>query len=274
MNTTPAEGYVDGFVELGGGGRLFYRREGRGEPLLLVHGFGLDHRVWAPQWPALAAAFDVISVDLRGFGRSSLPGAAPYAHHEDLHALLDALGVERTHLIGHSLGGGIAASFAVAYPQRAGRLVLSAPLLRGYAGLGALMALLKRVWQIAARDGLDAARAAWLGAELFAPSLATPGGAALLPPVMADYSGWHWQHRDPETGLEPPLAERLHELLAPTLVLVGTRDLPDFMHMGEALAAQAPNARLDLLPDLGHGASVENPGLFNRLALEFLNHGR
>ena len=196
MNTTPAEGYVDGFVEVGDG-RLFYRREGRGEPLLLVHGFGLDHRVWAPQWPALAAAFDVISVDLRGFGRSSLPGTAPYAHHEDLRALLDALGVERTYLIGHSLGGGIAASFAVAYPQRAGRLVLSAPLLRGYTGLGALMALLKSVWQIAARDGLDAARTAWLGANLFAQTLETPGGAALLPPIMADYSGWHWQHRDP-----------------------------------------------------------------------------
>jgi pimeloyl-ACP methyl ester carboxylesterase len=257
------------FVDIADG-RLFYRREGRGEALLLVHGFGLDHRVWAPQWPALTAAFDVISVDLRGFGRASAPGTAPYAHHEDLRALLDALGVERAHLVGHSLGGGIAASLAVAHPQRTGRLVLSAPLLRGYTQLGALMALLKSVWQIAASAGLDAARTAWLGAELFAPSLATPGGAALLPAIMADYSGWHWQNRDPETGLEPPLAQRLHELLAPTLVLVGTRDLPDFVHMGEALAAQAPNARLELLPDLGHGPSVENPELFNALTLNFL----
>jgi pimeloyl-ACP methyl ester carboxylesterase len=87
---------------------------------------------------------------------------------------------------------------------------------------------------------------------------------------MADYSGWHWQHRDPETGLEPPLAQRLRELLAPTLVLVGTRDLPDFVHMGEALAAQAPNARLESLPDLGHGPSVESPGLFNALVTDFL----
>jgi pimeloyl-ACP methyl ester carboxylesterase len=267
MSTAPAEGYVE--ID---GGRLFFRREGRGEPLLLVHGFGLDHRVWAPQWPALTATFDVISVDLRGFGRSSLPGAAPYAHHEDLRALLDALGVERAHLIGHSLGGGIAASLAVAHPQSVGRLVLSAPLLRGHA-LSALLALLKRVWQIAASDGLDAARAAWLGADLFAPTLATPGGAALLPPIMADYSGWHWQHRDPETGLEPPLAERLPELLAPTLVLVGMRDLPDFVHMGEALAAQAPNARLELLPDLGHTPSLERPEVFNALAFDFLKDG-
>ena len=272
MSTGPAEGSVEGFVELGDA-RLFYRREGHGEPLLLVHGFGLDHRVWAPQWPALAAAFDVISVDLRGFGRSSLPSGTPYAHHEDLRALLDALGVERAHLIGHSLGGGIAASFAVAYPQRTGRLVLSAPLLRGYAQLGALMALLKNVWGIAASEGLGAARAAWLGADLFAPSLQTPGGAALLPAIMADYSGWHWHNRDPETGLEPPLAQRLHALLAPTLVLVGSRDLPDFIHMGEALATQAPHARLEHLADLGHGPSVENPGLFNALTLAFLTAG-
>lgn len=265
MRTAVTEGAVD--VD---GARLHYRRQGHGDAVVLVHGFGLDHRVWQPQWPALAAHFDVIAYDLRGFGRSSLPGGAPYAHHEDLRALLDALDVERAHLIGHSLGGGIAASFAVAYPQRTGRVLLSAPLLRGYAQLGELMALLKGVWQTAAREGLDAARAAWLGSELFAPSLETAGGAALLPALLADYSGWHWQNRDPETGLEPPLARRLTELAAPTRVLVGTRDLPDFLHMGEALAAQAPNACLERLPGLGHCPSLERPDLFNAKALAFL----
>jgi len=265
MPTAPAEGRVD-IV----GGNLHYRREGRGQPLVLVHGFGLDLRVWAPQWPALAESFDVISYDLRGFGRSSPPVEAPYSHHQDLRALLDALNVDRAHLMGHSLGGGVAASFAVAYPERTARVVLSAPLLRGYTQLGDLMALLKSVWQIAARDGLDAARAAWLNAPLFAPTLQTPAGRALLTQIMADYSGWHWQHRDPETGLEPPLAQRLNELLAPTLVLVGTRDLPDFIHMGEALANSAPHASLELLPGLGHGPSVEDAALFNARVLGFL----
>lgn len=265
MPTAPAEGHIDI-----ASGHLHYQRQGHGETVVLVHGFGLDLRVWAPQWAALAESFDVIGYDLRGFGRSSLPGAAPYAHHEDLRALLDALGVDRAHLIGHSLGGGVAASFAVAYPRRAGRVLLSAPLLRGYAQLDQLMALLKSVWQIAARDGLDAARTAWLNAPLFAPTLQTPAGRSLLTPIMADYSGWHWQHRDPETGLEPPLAQRLHELLAPTRVLVGERDLPDFVRMGEALAAQAPQAHLELLPDLGHGPSLENATLFNDRVLEFL----
>lgn len=266
MRTAMTEGAVD--VD---GARLHYRRQGHGDAVVLVHGFGLDHRVWQPQWPALVAHFDVIAYDLRGFGRSSLPGSAPYAHHEDLRALLDALDVERAHLVGHSLGGGIAASFAVAYPQRTGRVLLSAPLLRGYQGLGDLMALLKRVWQIAGEDGLDAARAAWLGAELFAPSLESPLGREWLPTIMNDYSGWHWQHRDPEVGLTPPLARRLHELAAPTRVLVGTRDLPDFLQMGEALAAQAPQATLDLLPGLGHGPSLEAPALFNQHLLEFLH---
>ncbi|HCZ48321.1 MAG TPA: hypothetical protein DCZ11_04880 [Gammaproteobacteria bacterium] len=252
------------------GGRLYYRRQGHGDTVVLVHGFGLDQRVWEPQWSALAAHFDVIAYDLRGFGRSTLPDSAPYAHHEDLRALLDALGVKRTHLVGHSLGGGIAASFAVAYPQRTDRVLLSAPLLRGYQGLGALMALLKRVWQIAGEDGLSAARAAWLGAELFAPSLESPLGRECLPTIMNDYSGWHWQHRDPEVGLDPPLAQRLHELAAPTRVLVGTRDLPDFLQMAEALASQAPQAALDVLPGLGHGPSLEDPALFNQRLLAFL----
>ena len=264
--------HTEGDIDIAGG-NLHYRREGHGEPVVLVHGFGLDLRVWAPQWPALAGSFDVISYDLRGFGRSSLPGEAPYAHHQDLLALLDALNVDRAHLIGHSLGGGIAASFAVAYPQRTACVVLSAPLLRGYTQLGELMALLKSVWQIAARDGLDAARAAWLNASLFAPTLQTPAGRALLTQIMADYSGWHWQHRDPETGLEPPLAQRLHELLAPTLDLVGTRDLPDFIHMGETLADSAPHASLELLPGLGHGPSVEDADLFNARVLKALLQG-
>lgn len=252
------------------GGRLHYRRQGQGDAVVLVHGFGLDQRVWEPQWSALAAHFDVIAYDLRGFGRSSLPDGAPYAHHEDLRALLDALGVERTHLVGHSLGGGIAASFAVAYPQRTHRVLLSAPLLRGHRGPGTLLALLKRVWRIAAEDGLAAARAAWLGTALFAPTLESPLGRQWLPAIVNDYSGWHWQNRDPEVGLEPPLARRLQELTAPTRVLVGMRDLPDFLAMAEALASQAPQAALDRLPGRGHCPSLEDPALFNQHVLAFL----
>ena len=71
---------------------LFYEASGSGEPVVLIHAFSVDRRMWAPQIAALEGRFQVIRYDLRGHGKSA-PPSAPYAPHEDLRSVLDALGV-------------------------------------------------------------------------------------------------------------------------------------------------------------------------------------
>ena len=107
---------------------LAYTRLGKGTPLMLVHGFPLDSSSWNELIPYLKDHFDLILPDLRGFGKSTTV-EAPYTLSDmadDLAGLLDHLGVEKTALAGHSMGGYISLAFAKKYPQRVSGLGLIA----------------------------------------------------------------------------------------------------------------------------------------------------
>jgi 3-oxoadipate enol-lactonase len=100
--------------------KLAYERQGQGVPLVLVHGFPLDHTIWKAVIPGLENAFDLILPDLRGFGASGV-SPAPYLLSdmaEDLACLLDELGIKETLMAGHSMGGYVALAFARAFPKR------------------------------------------------------------------------------------------------------------------------------------------------------------
>jgi pimeloyl-ACP methyl ester carboxylesterase len=99
---------------------LAYDRRGTGAPLLVVHGFPLDHTTWEPLLPHLEDDFDVLMPDLRGFGQSDAPEGAYTVEQmaADLAALLDSLKIQKTYLAGHSMGGYVALAFTRAYPER------------------------------------------------------------------------------------------------------------------------------------------------------------
>lgn len=252
------------------GTRLYYEVAGDGPPVALVHGFTLDTRMWDDQFAPLAAHYRVVRYDARGFGRSDPPGGEPYAHHDDLRALLDQLGLDRAAIIGLSMGGGIAADFAVAYPERTDTLVLIDAALGGHRWSGGWGATVKPIGDGAREGGIAVAKGRWLAHGLFAPANENPAVAARLAAMVGDYSGWHWLNRDPGRGIEPPLLARPGDLAAPTLAIVGERDLPDFQAMARALVAGAPQARLAVVPGAGHMANMEEPAAVNRLILDFL----
>jgi 3-oxoadipate enol-lactonase len=103
-----------------------YERTGKGKPVLLVHGFPLDHTIWDLLIPLLAKKADVIALDLRGFGESAV-SPADYGMNDlagDMAALLDQLKIEKAVIAGHSMGGYAALAFAHAYPRRVAGLGL------------------------------------------------------------------------------------------------------------------------------------------------------
>ena len=105
---------------------LAYTRRGKGTPLVLIHGFPLDHTSWDEVASLLENEFDVITPDLRGFGQSTTV-ETPYTISDmadDLAGLLDHLGIEKVALAGHSMGGYVALAFAKKYPQRVSGLGL------------------------------------------------------------------------------------------------------------------------------------------------------
>lgn len=107
---------------------LAYERMGQGKPLMLIHGFPLDHSIWNETAELLKEDFDVILPDLRGFGQSSSVDSSYTMNDmaDDLAGLMDALGVEKVALAGHSMGGYVALACAAKYPERMGGLSLVA----------------------------------------------------------------------------------------------------------------------------------------------------
>ena len=93
---------------------------GQGTPIVLIHGVGMRQQVWAPQVRDLGRDFKVITYDMLGHGQSDVPpeGVQLTCYAEQLLALLDHLGIQRAHVIGHSMGALIALEFALNYPQR------------------------------------------------------------------------------------------------------------------------------------------------------------
>lgn len=261
-----------GYVDVNGT-RLYSEIAGAGRPVVLIHGFTLDTTMWDDQFLPFARHFQVIRYDMRGFGRSALPTGEPYSHAEDLKGLLDALGVDRAHLVGLSKGGAVALDFALTYPQRVGALVLNDTVVGGFDWSAEGSARDSLVWQRAREGGIPAARESWLAHPLFAPALRQPAVAARLTRIVEEYSGWHFVNTNHEHGLEPPAARRLVELRAPVLALVGELDLPDFRRVTEVIGREAPGARTIVIPGVGHMANMEAPEQVNEAVLGFLIEG-
>lgn len=259
---------TEGFVDVAGG-RLYYRIDGEGDPVVFVHGFTLDHRMWDDQVAAFAGRYRVVRYDARGFGRSSLP-TGEYRPHDDLRDLMAALGIARAHVIGLSMGGGIAADFAIAHPAMVERLVLVDAAISGYTWPEGSRTISEGVYSAARAGDLAAARAAWLASPLFGPAREDPRVAAALEAIVGDYSGWHWQNEGLARGIEPGAGQRLAELTAPTLVVVGERDLPVFHDMARHIAGGPTDARVVVIPGAGHMANMEAPDQFAELVLPFL----
>ena len=106
--------FGQGFVNVENG-RLFYQRQGTGHPLLFLHRLCLDHQMWNDQIGFFSTMFTCITVDLRGYGKSSVP-SGPYSFHEDLNILLDSLHIrEPVTIIALSMGGKAAVNFSLAF---------------------------------------------------------------------------------------------------------------------------------------------------------------
>jgi 3-oxoadipate enol-lactonase len=251
------------------GARLWYEIAGEGTPVALVHGFSLDSRMWDDQFAAFAADHRVLRYDLRGFGASSVPDG-PYRHVDDLATLLNELGIAQAAIVGLSLGGMIATDFALTYPEMVTALVLVDSVLGGHRSSPEWDVAVIPVWKAGRAGDLATARTLWLVNGLFTPARRNPAVGTRLEQMVTEYSGWHWLHHDSGQGLEPPAAEHLGRITAPTLVIVGDQDLPDFLAVADQLAREIPGAQKIVLPNVGHMANMEASAAVNDALLRFL----
>ncbi len=251
------------------GVRLHQVVEGSGEPVVLVHAIGCDHRMWDGLAAALVPHWRVVRVDVRGHGQSSVP-AGEYtleALADDVLGVLDSLSIDKAHWVGLSMGGMIGQAFAINHRERLGRLVL-ANTSSSYGPEGA------KTWEArmkAVREGGMAAIADLVMQRYFSdefrerhPEVVMRTKQRVLTTPVVGYLGCCAAIRDLDFSRD------LASIHARTLVIAGGRDAGTPVTMSEAIATKIPGSQLAVLPDAAHLSAVEAPGEFNALVRDFL----
>ncbi|MDA1100830.1 MAG: alpha/beta fold hydrolase [Proteobacteria bacterium] len=234
----------------------------------LNHCFASGLGYWEPHLPAFEG-FKVLRYDTRGHGRSDAP-PGPYTLEmlaADVAGLQDALGIERVHFCGVSLGGQIAQTFALAYPERLASLILVNTTCE-YTEAHVAM------WRARARQALDGGieavhgplMARWFTAE--AAEQRTPG-YLYMDKVVRNFAPESFQSAS-EAMCMLGTTERLPEIAAPTLIIATPEDPGAPREVSEKMARLIPNATLAWLEPARHLSSLEHPERFNRLVRDFL----
>jgi pimeloyl-ACP methyl ester carboxylesterase len=261
-----------GFADINGA-RLYYEVVGAGHPLLLLHAGVADSRMWDDQWQPFARRYRAIRYDLPGFGQSQLPGQ-PYALHDAVAELLGFLGVERAHVVGVSFGGRIALDFALAHPEMLSALVLVCPDVGGAQPSDALRRFGEEEEALLERGDLAAATELNLRMWVDGPQRTSDQVDPSVRERVREMQ--HHAFAIPMTEgfellrLEPPAIERLAEVRAPTLIVIGNLDQPEKLALADRLVDEIPGARKVVIPGAAHMVSMERPAEFNQVVLDFL----
>jgi pimeloyl-ACP methyl ester carboxylesterase len=254
--------------------QIYYEEHGKGDPVLLIQGLGYPSGMWFLQIPALARNFRTIVFDNRGVGRTDKPDeeySIPLMA-SDAVGLLHALGVEKAHVVGVSLGGYIAQEMALSNPDLIDRLVLLATSHGG----PRYFELTKALWEeVAALAGLPPEEILRRGSVLAAaenffqknPELLDRSVAIRMENLQPIYAFT----RQSTAAANFNSLLRAHLIRQPALILAGAQDRVMPPVLTQELAQKIPGAKLKVFPDAGHLLFLEKAQDVNQAILEFLS---
>jgi pimeloyl-ACP methyl ester carboxylesterase len=242
-------------------------------------GYAGNADAWAPQVPALSARYRVVAFDNRGAGRTTQP-EGPYSipqMADDAAGLLNALGIETTHVIGASMGGMIAQELALRHPKRVRSLVLccttpGGPKSFGHDEIAEAPKRLDEVDDLAALMTPEAMQEAM--DKLFTPEFLKnpgPGFQAMITSSIMHPSTLAGMRGQGAAIAAHDTYDRLGQIRVPTLVTTGADDTLVDARNSPLLAEKIPGAKLVMFPRLRHGFAAEQPDEVNAALLEFLD---
>lgn len=270
------------FIEVNGI-KICYEIQGVGDPVILVHGFGAKKETWFGQFGPLSEKFKVIRFDNRGAGKSDRPNE-PFTMDmfvEDIKGLMDALAIDKAHIIGWSLGGMIVQHFLLKYPERVNKAVL---LLTNYKGQGI------DIYKQSRHEGLDVLledpeKAFWDSAPVnihhsFKKKMKED-------PKKKFYGLWSVEDLIEDSSIDPAThadidnqasaledhytLERLHEIQIETLLVAGSHDRVCPKSTMEEMNMRMPNSMLKVIDKAGHLAPTSRAPEVNELIIDFLS---
>jgi 2-succinyl-6-hydroxy-2,4-cyclohexadiene-1-carboxylate synthase len=253
-------------------------RQALRRPLLLLHGFTGSCQNWRPHLPIFARHFQVIAVDLLGHGETAVPPTPDryQMHHAaaDLATIIDQITTPPVHLFGYSMGGRLALYFALHYPNYVNRLVLesTSPGLKTKQKRTERRQRDETLADFIEHEGITIFVARWEQLPLWESQKQLPTAvrqALRRQRLQNNPSGLAHSLRGMGTGVQPSLWPQLEQIASPTLLLCGELDAK-FVAINREMAAAMPQARLAIMPQVGHTVHLEQPDTFQETCLEFL----
>ena len=251
------------------GVKIYWEEQGQGAPILLIMGLGWTSDLWYRTRPVLATRYRTIIFDNRGVGRSDVP-PGPYSIAQmasDAAAVLDAAGIESTHIFGMSMGGMIAQEFALQYPKRVRSLILGCTAAGGPQAVSAE----PEVLQILMLRGVDPE----VAAQAISPFIyhsATP--KERIEEDMVLRRTWFPTAEGYFAQLQAIMGweafNRLAQISAPTLVIHGDCDQLVPPANGKLIAERIPGAKLAMIPRTSHILTTDQQEPVHRALLDFL----
>ena len=260
------------------GVRLAYEDTGSGTPVVFVHEFAGDLRSWEPQVRHLSRRYRCITWNARGFPPSDVPDdTSAYSQdraRDDVLAVLDALDIERAHVVGLSMGGFATLHFGLAHPGRARSLVVAGV---GYGAEPEQRERFRSEADITSRVLRTEGMAAWAGTYALGPTRVQfqnkdPRGWREFADALAGHSAAGSAHTQQGVQKERPsvfdLAGGMRKLTVPTLVVTGDEDWPCLVP-SVFMKRMIPSAGLLVVPNTGHTVNLEEPAAFNAALADF-----
>lgn len=245
---------------------LYYEVSGKGHPVVFLHSGGADLREWKYLASHLVKHYKVITFDARGIGKS--PSPTEHTNYvEDLLLLLNHLELDKATLIGHSIGGQIATEFALNYPEKVENLILIAPALSGFSYSQEFNAYIATINEAA--PDLNKMLDRSLSGSLYQVVMEGPHRELMIQ-MHQDYLKrvLNW----PSFNLiwpQPPAIERLEELPAKTLFIIGEKDFQDNHRVAEYFR-RAPKIRFFEIADADHMVTLTHPEELYQQINEFM----
>lgn len=253
--------------------KIFYQQLGSGEDVVLIAGLGADHTTWLTTAHKLSSKFRLTIFDNRGAGQTDSPSGSYTSQQmaKDTLALMQTLGINRAHIVGHSLGAYIAQYVAITAPEKVNKLVLI-----GGKAYQDTLGKLRRENSIAMMHAAVDKRLRlensmlWIFGEKFLSDTRSVNNYIQVtfnnphPQTEAGYLG------QAAATLSHDTRDQLAKIAAKTLILTGQEDINTPFYHAELLSRQIPHATLQTIPDCGHIPQLEQPRALQQLLQDFL----
>lgn len=261
------------------GVKLYYEETGAGAPIVFVHEFAADHRSWEMQMRHFGQRYRCITYGARGYPPSDVPEKPDsYSQNratDDILAVMDALKIDKAHVVGLSMGGFASLHFGFRHPARARSLVVAGV---GYGAEKHETAKFKAEVGIVAKSLLEEGMAAFAGKYAYGPTRVQfenkdPRGFAQFKKELAEHSALGSANTQLGCQGERPslydLVDKMRAMTVPTLVLTGDEDWP-CLAPSMLMKREIPSAALAVMPNCGHTINLEDPDQFNRIVGDFI----